>query len=148
MPKLAVRVPDREGDTLMKTFCILVVAAFFAVSLAWAAQSPKEPIPKYDPAQERTFKGTIDAVHDRACPVSGGVGSHIMLKLDDRQILEVHLGNSSFVKEYDLTFAKGESLEVIGVQVKFEGSDTIFAREIKRGGDLYMFRDKDGKPIW
>ncbi len=34
------------------------------------------------------------------------------------------------------------------MKVKFEGVDTIFAREVKRGNDMYMFRDKDGKPIW
>jgi DNA/RNA endonuclease YhcR with UshA esterase domain len=76
------------------------------------------------------------------------MGAHVMLKLDGGQILEVHLAKTKFVKDYELTFTKGESLEVKGVKVKFEGVDTIFAREIKRGNDMYMFRDKDGKPIW
>jgi len=26
--------------------------------------------------------------------------------------------------------------------------DTIFAREVKRGNDTFVFRDKDGNPIW
>ena len=55
---------------------------------------------------------------------------------------------TKFVKSYELAFSKGDQLEVTGTKVKFEGVDTIFAREVKRGGDTFVFRDKDGKPIW
>jgi DNA/RNA endonuclease YhcR with UshA esterase domain len=132
----------------MKTWHVgILVVALMAATLAWA-QGQKEPVPKYDVTQEQTFKGIVEEVRDRECPVSGGMGAHVMLKLGDGQVLEVHLAKTKFVKEYELTFTKGEPLEVKGVKVKFEGVDTIFAREIKRGNDMYMFRDKDGKPIW
>jgi hypothetical protein len=49
---------------------------------------------------------------------------------------------------HDLTFSKGDELEVTGSKVKFEGVDTIFAREVKRDSDTFVFRDKDGNPIW
>ncbi len=129
----------------------ILIAALLASTFAWAQeqkQSQKEPVPKYDITQEQTFKGSVEDVRDRECPVSGGMGAHVMLKLSDGQILEVHLARTTFVKDYELTFTKGESLKVKGVKVKFEGVDTIFAREVKRGNDMYMFRDKDGKPIW
>jgi hypothetical protein len=126
----------------------MLILALLAATLASAAQDQKEPVPRYDKSQEQTFKGVVDDVRDRECPVSGGLGSHIMFKLNGGTVLEVHLAKTKFVKDYDLTFKKGDQLEIIGVKVKFEGVDTIFAREIKSGGDLYMFRDKDGKPIW
>jgi len=52
------------------------------------------------------------------------------------------------VKNYEVVFEKGDQIELIGSKVKFEGVDTIFAREIRRGNDTFVFRDKDGKPIW
>ena len=101
-----------------------------------------------DPATEAVFKGTVEEVKDRECPVSGGMGSHLMLKLADGTSIEVHLSLTKFVNQYDLTFHKGDVLEVTGVKVKFEGVDTIFARKIKRGEDEFLFRDNDGKPLW
>jgi len=94
------------------------------------------------------FKGTVEEVRDRQCPVSGGLGSHVILKLEDGTTIEVHLASTKFVKEYELVFSKGDVLEVTGSKVQFEGVDTIFAREVKRGNDVFVFRDKDGKPVW
>jgi hypothetical protein len=52
------------------------------------------------------------------------------------------------VKTYELVFNVGDKIEVTGSKVKFEGVDTIFAREVKRGNDSFVFRDKDGNPVW
>jgi hypothetical protein len=129
------------------------VLAFVGVLLlsvsAWAALKPDNgTVPKYDKSIEAVFKGTVDDVKDRECPVSGGMGSHLMLKLADGKVIEVHLALTKFVTQYELVFHKGDVLEVTGVRVKFEGSDTIFARKIKRGEDEFLFRDNDGKPLW
>ena len=40
--------------------------------------------------------------------------------------IEVHLSLTRFVNQYELTFHKGDLLEVTGVKLKFEGVDTIF----------------------
>ncbi len=81
-------------------------------------------------------------------PVSGGMGSHLILKLADGKTIEVHLATTQFVKTYELVFEKGDQVEVTGSKVKLEGVDTIFAREIKSGNQTVLFRDKDGKPAW
>ena len=133
----------------MKTcrFCILLLTA---VSISWLATAQKtsnEPVPKYDKSTEAVFKGTVEEVRDRNCPVTGGMGSHLMLKTEGGTI-EVHLALTKFVNQYELVFHKGDVLEVTGVKVKFEGVDTIFARKIKRGEDEFLFRDGDGKPLW
>jgi hypothetical protein len=57
-------------------------------------------------------------------------------------------GLTKFVTQYEPPFQKGDTVEVTGVKVKFEGIDTIFARTIKRGSDEFLFRDNDGKPLW
>lgn len=135
----------------MKTWsAVALILAMLAIfSPAFASQnSASAGVPKYNLATEAVFKGTVQEVRDRQCPVSGGMGSHVILKLEDGTTIEVHLASTKFVKEYDLTFNVGDQLEVTGSKVVFEGVDTIFAREVKRGNDVYVFRDKAGKPVW
>jgi len=130
---------------------ILVAAALaLTINLAGAAQKPESgvAVPKYDRAAEATFKGTVEEVRDRQCPVSGGMGSHLILRLSNGNTIEVHLATTKFVKTYDLLFKKGDVVEVVGVKVQFEGVETIFAREIRRGEAVFIFRAKDGTPIW
>jgi len=127
----------------------IIAAVWMATVLAVAAPKPAgDPVPKYDKGAEAVFKGTVEEVKDRQCPVSGGMGSHLILKLADGSSIEVHLALTKFVTQYELVFKKGDVLEVTGVKVKFEGVDTIFARKIKRGSDEFLFRDNDGKPLW
>jgi DNA/RNA endonuclease YhcR with UshA esterase domain len=135
----------------MKTWRVFlaILAVLVAAVPVMAAQKPaNEPVPKYDKGAEAVFKGTVEEVKDRQCPVSGGMGSHLILKLADGSSIEVHLALTKFVTQYELVFKKGDVLEVTGVKVKFEGVDTIFARKIMRGSDEFLFRDNDGKPLW
>jgi DNA/RNA endonuclease YhcR with UshA esterase domain len=135
----------------MKTWRAVAVLLGLLLLAAWASAAQKPAngaVPKYDRSTEAVFKGTVEEVKDRQCPVSGGRGSHLILKLADGSSIEVHLSLTRFVNQYELTFQKGDALEVTGVKVKFEGVDTIFARKIKRGGDEFLFRDNDGKPLW
>jgi hypothetical protein len=129
-----------------------VVVLLFAMAIAAArplmAQKPNDAVPKYDVSSEAKFKGVIDEVKDRQCPISGGMGSHFMLKLSEGKVIEVHLAATKFVKNYELVFNKGDEVEVIGTKVEFEGADAILAREVKRGNDDFVFRDPHGKPIW
>ncbi len=131
---------------------ILILAVFaLALTITPALGQKSEPgvtVPKYDPAAEATFKGTVEEVRDRQCPMSGGMGSHLILRLSASQTIEVHLASTRFVKAYDLVFSKGDVVTVVGTKVQFEGVETIFAREITRGSETFVFRDKDGKPIW
>jgi len=134
----------------MKSWHILLLALVASlIPYRAAAQKPAgASVPKYDKADEAVFKGTVDDVHDRQCPVSGGMGSHLELKQADGSTIEVHLALTKFVRQYELVFKKGDVVEVTGVKVKFEGVDTIFVRKIRRGDDEFLFRDNDGKPLW
>jgi DNA/RNA endonuclease YhcR with UshA esterase domain len=131
-----------------RAVAILIGVALITAMMSATQKPSSEPVPKYDKSTEAVFKGTVEEVKDRQCPVSGGMGSHLTLKLADGTSVEVHLSLTKFVNQYDLTFHKGDVLEVTGVKVKFEGVDTIFARKIKRGQDEFLFRDNDGKPLW
>lgn len=131
---------------------LIVVAAALSVAMvpaaAWQKTEPRVAVPKYDPANEATFKGTIVETKDRECPMSGGMGSHLILKLLDGKTIEVHLAATRFVKSYGLILNKGDQVDVLGTKVQFEGQDTIFAREVTRGTETFAFREKNGTPIW
>jgi len=133
----------------MKTWLgVLLVCLLAALSLPALGDQQKANVPKYDATKEVTLKGVVTDVVDRTCPVSGGMGAHLMLKLGDGSSIEVHLAPTKFVKSYELVFSKGDQIEVIGSKVTFEDKETIFARQVTRGNDSFVFRDDKGKPVW
>jgi len=132
----------------MKAKSILAVGILVLVSLtlAWA-QAPASP-PKYDLANEVTIKGVVQEVKDFKCPVSGGMGAHLIVKTD-KGLVTVHLALSKFLSEYGFSFAKGDEVVIIGVKAKVgDDENAILARKIDRGNESFTFRDKNGKPLW
>ncbi len=117
-----------------------------AVSLAWA-QAPASA-PKYDIAKEVTIKGVVQEVKDFQCPVSGGMGAHLVVKTD-KGLVTVHLALSKFLSEYGFGFAKGDEIQITGIKAKVgDDENAILARQIERGNQTLTFRDKEGKPLW
>jgi DNA/RNA endonuclease YhcR with UshA esterase domain len=109
---------------------------------------PKDDaVPKYDVAAEKKFKVIVDEVKDRECPISHGLGSHLLVKADNKTY-EVHVAPTKLVKDYEAVFQKGDELEITGIKTTFQGVDAILVREIKHGNDTFVFRDPQGKPIW
>jgi len=124
-----------------------IIAMFLAILTVPAfAQTAK--VPKYNPAAETVFKGTVEQMRDRSCPVSGSMGSHIVLRMENNSLIEVHLATTEFTKMVEMNLRPGDRVEVTGFQTEFEGVPTIFARSVKHGMDEFMFRDKDGNPVW
>jgi hypothetical protein len=128
---------------------LLIGILILGMSIAALGQTaPKKSVPKYNPAEEAVYKGTIDDLSEHQCPVSGGIGSHITLKLADGSIIEVHLASVDFTKMVEVNLHKGDAVEVTGWKTQLDGVDAIFARELRHGTDVYTFRTKDGKPAW
>jgi hypothetical protein len=133
----------------MKAWQIILVNLALVLAVASSVVSQTSaPVPKYDFDTEGTFAGTISAVSERSCPVSGGMGFHFVLKLQDGQTIEVHVTTSKFMKAYEWALHEGDQVKVVGSKVSFEGVETIFAREITRKNETFVFRDKTGKPVW
>jgi hypothetical protein len=126
----------------------LLIAMLMLGGLAAVGQNDSKPKPPtYNPAAEAVYKGTIMDLRDRECPVSGGMGSHIIMGLDGKEI-EVHLGTVSFTKMLEMNLKKGDAIEVTGWKTEFGGVQTILAREVRRGNEVFVFRSKDGTPAW
>ncbi len=132
----------------MKAWALAVLVGILTCG-ALASQAPANgSVPKYDKATEVKLKGTVADVRDYNCPISGTMGSHLTLKLQDGSTIELHLAATKYVKSYEMVFSKGDEIEVVGSKVKFNGNETILAREITRGQDSFVFRDEKGKPVW
>jgi hypothetical protein len=104
--------------------------------------------PKYNPANEVTLKGVVQEVKDFQCPVSGGMGAHLVVKAEKGPVT-VHLALSKFLSEYGFGFAKGDEVQIIGAKAKVgDDENAILARQVERGNQVFTFRSKDGKPLW
>ena len=71
-----------------------------------------------------------------------------MLRLTDNTTIEVHLATTEFTKMLEMNLRNGDRVEVTGLKTEFEGVPTIFARSVTRGIDTFIFRDKNGLPVW
>lgn len=99
----------------------------------------------YNSANEVTTKGVVQEIQEFDCPVSEGeLGSHLLLKTDDG-VLQVHLAPVRIMSGQNLHFAPGDQIEVVGAKVRLMGENGLIAREITRGNESYIFRDREGK---
>ncbi len=127
---------------------IPVVVALLA--LVAMAQKPSDVYRglSYDKNAEAKVSGEISDLQDFDCPLSKGMGNHVILKTSGGDIV-VHTAPVKFMKEYGLELQKGMKVEVVGAKLKDStGRDTILAREIVADNITYRFRDSNGKPIW
>jgi DNA/RNA endonuclease YhcR with UshA esterase domain len=104
--------------------------------------------PKYDKSTEVKVSGVVTDVKDYDCPISGTMGAHITIQPQQGPAIEVHVAATKYIKSYEMVFAKGDKVEVLGSKVEFNGADAIIAREILRGQDTFTFRDGNGKALW
>jgi hypothetical protein len=89
--------------TWLGVILVLAFAALFAPAFVTPVQAKVE-VPKYNPATEAVFKGTVEDVRNRECAVSGGMGpSHLILKLNGGTTIEVRSASTESVKTYELS---------------------------------------------
>ena len=74
-------------------------------------------------------------------------GLHLTVKIESDTI-DVFLGPVDFLKEFEITFVKGDKLEIIGSKVKFGGAHIVLARQVRRDETTLYLRDAKGKPHW
>jgi len=106
----------------------------------------KSDMPKYDPAKEVTIKGVVDEVKEIR-GANNEVRIHLMLK-SGSDVQEISLCPHTFLKATEVDFAKGDQLEITGSKVKVDEKTVILAREIVKGNNTLVLRDKAGSPVW
>jgi hypothetical protein len=123
---------------------VLIVAAIGWMSTMGWAQAGSKTGPKYDVASEVKVKGVIEDI--REVP-GGAAGTQLAVKTDSKTIL-VYVGPGDFLKEIEVSFTKGDQVNVIGAKVPNAADEEIMAREITVGSNTFTLRDDKGIPIW
>jgi hypothetical protein len=134
------------GIRLAPAIGLLLLAAGTSVVIAQDKTAPHESY-QYDTANQTKVTGTVEAVADYQCPVSGALGSHITVKTSGGT-MEVHLAPAKFVKDYDITIHKGDQVEILGAKITYEGKPSMIAKSVAVDRVTFAFRDDHGKPLW
>lgn len=117
------------------------------VLILLAAEIKTEPAPRYDPASVVDVTVTVTESRDVSGD-SGLNGIHLLARTDADTPIDVYLGPSDFVKGFEITFAKGDRIQVIGSKIKLSSGTLILAREVHKGSETLYLRDKNGDPFW
>ena len=136
----------RPGYLRHIVLALLLVILPLAIGQQKPNSGASESNPKYDSATEVKLKVTVEEVNEVPGP-KGEVSIRLTAK-QAGETLEVRLCPNSFLKEFDVTFAKGDELEITGSKVKVNDKPVILAREIVRGNTTLVLRDKEGTPVW
>jgi hypothetical protein len=144
-PELIRMTKEKRNMKRIASLIAPLVIVLFVLSIsAWAQKPANNTGPKYDLTSETKLKGTVDDVTQDTRP---GEGTHVTLKTVTGSIL-VHVAPELFLKDLEIGFNKGDSLEVIGSKIKGDAGDEILAKEITRGDNTVTLRDKKGVPVW
>lgn len=126
----------------------LAAIAVLSFSLVVAQKPPAKPsVPStYDLKTEVKIKGTVDEVKLAGTDSKTKV-TRLVVK-NGAESVEVSLCPKSFLDDMGVSFSKGDALEITGSKVRHDDLDEILAREIVKGNETVVLRDKTGKPVW
>ena len=101
----------------------------------------------YNPATVETVVGEVVSI-DKVTPMKGmSYGIHIVVK-SDKETVPVHLGPAWYVERLDTKIDKGDTVEVKGSRITYNGKPAIIAAEVKKGDAVLKLRDDNGYPAW
>jgi predicted PhzF superfamily epimerase YddE/YHI9 len=120
----------------------LAIALFSTLVFSFAAAQTHNGGPKYDKSQEAKIKGVVDEM--RVLPEGGAV---MVVKTGDNTLL-VRLAPDEFLKEMEISFQKGDNVEIIGAKLADAPAPEMLAREVTANNNTVVLRDDAGKPVW
>lgn len=137
---------------IMKAGMILlgIVAMTAVATTSYAQRCPGcggSGAPHYDVTAETTVTGTIDDVRTIE-PAGGAIGGVHLIVNTPSGLTEVHVGPAWFVSSKNITFAKDDTVTIVGSSTKMAGKDVVIAREITKGSQTLTLRDAKGFPLW
>lgn len=129
----------KKVNIIVGVLVVILVVVFSSVS------NKTEQKPAYNVASETRVRGTVQEVEEFFCPVTSDQGMHLRVKTENGSIL-VHAGVGRVLRANNIRFSVGDQVEVLGSKFKYQGADSLIAREITRGNDVFILRDESGNP--
>jgi hypothetical protein len=130
-------------------FLVAPLLPGLAASSGQTAQA--EPEPRYDAATTVDTMTVVAEVREvpRGNPLNG---THLIVRLEsakeNSETIDVYLGPAAYLKDFEVTFAKGDRVQVVGSKVKYGGAPVILARQVRRDATTLYLRDEHGTPYW
>jgi hypothetical protein len=128
------------------TTSLLALGLFAPAILQAQKREVKENTPKYDVGAEVKLKGTVEEV--KLPPTEQKKQLAMLITKSGDNTVEISLCPRTFLDDMGLSFTKGDELEITGSRTKLEADEIVLAREIVKGSDTFVLRDKTGKPVW
>jgi len=101
----------------------------------------------YNPQTVETIFGAVAKV-EKMIPIRGMVyGIHLIVKTDTEEI-SVHLGPGWFIENQDVEIKPGDTIEVTGSRIVYQGNPAVIAALVLKGEHMLMLRDELGFPVW
>ena len=129
----------KTPQTIMGIASVILVVLLFT--------SPRHRVPAYDASDEVTVQGVVQDVQQFYCPISGDVGTHLIVKTENGTV-QVHLAPTRFLRNNNLSFRTGDQIQVVGSRIIYQGHEAIIARATTRAGQTVAFRQPGGHPVW
>lgn len=121
------------------TFLLVVPSAFAG------GKDPSSLAPAYDAKTEIQFEGQVAGTREVSTGPLQGVYLTVTAKGEST---DLYLAPVAFIKMIDAHFNAGETVEVTGSKVVFNGKDLVLTRELRLGKTTLALRDKNGSPNW
>lgn len=122
-----------------------VFAVFLASSLfAQQKQVVEQANFAYDVTKESLVQGTV--ISYTAASEVAPIGPHAKIQTSSG-VVDVHLGNSQYMKQNDFFLAPGDSVSMVGMSEPV-GTQTVFlARVVRKGNQTVTLRNVNGVPL-
>ena len=127
---------------------VLGILAFGAKLMAASNEVPKvEQEPRYDPANVVELTAVITEVREvaKGSPLNG---VNLVVRTDSDATVGVYVAPVAFLKNFDITFAKGNSIHIVGSKVKVNGGSVVLGREVRKDSTTLYLRNRNGDPYW
>lgn len=128
----------------------IALLALAALPLASARDGSVEVLqePSYDPSTVIDVMARVAEVRQTP-PGRLLSGEHLIVKTESKDLeLDVYLGPIEFLKQFEITFAPGDRLQIVGSKVKLNGAHVVLAREVRKADSTLYLRDAKGRPNW
>ena len=111
----------------------------------WGANS--DFVKVYDPSAEMNVVGEVmDVEKIKSCK---GRAYGVQLQIRSGQdLIPVHLGPGWYIDNQEITFTKGDQVEITGVKVKYDDTPIMVAGKVQLIDQILILRDEDGYPAW
>ena len=103
--------------------------------------------PRYNPNQVETINGEVVRVDSYSSNRGTSQGIHLLVSTG-KETIDVHLAPSWYLEERDFAIAPEDKITITGSKIDLNGEQGIIARQIKKGNESLILRDRYGYPLW